>query len=79
MNLANPIGTILSFALALHYSFAMDAEAALLRQAVTAVLDDGLRTADIMQPGMRRASTTEMGGAIVAALDALIGGGDARG
>jgi len=72
-NLANPIGTILSFALALHYSFGMDEEARMLQQAVTRVLDDGLRTGDIMQPGMRQASTTQMGSAIVAALDGLAG------
>ena len=67
-NIANPIGSILSFVLALRYTFAMDDEAAMLERAVAQVLDDGLRTGDIMQPGMRRATTTEMGEAICDAL-----------
>jgi 3-isopropylmalate dehydrogenase len=69
MNVANPIGTILSFALALRYTFDMAAEARLVEAAVNSVLDAGLRTGDIMQPGMRRVSTTAMGEAIVAAMD----------
>jgi 3-isopropylmalate dehydrogenase len=37
------------------------------------VLEDGLRTGDIMQKGCRQISTAEMGAAIVAAMDELAG------
>jgi 3-isopropylmalate dehydrogenase len=65
---ANPIAAILSFAMCLRYSFAMKAEADAVERAVAAVLDQGLRTGDIMQPGMRLVGTNEMGSAILAAL-----------
>ena len=68
---ANPIANILSFAMCLRYSFAMNKEAGLVERAVSAVLDQGLRTPDIMQPGMRQIGTSEMGSAIRAALDKL--------
>ncbi len=45
---ANPIGTILSAAMMLRYSFDMEAEAQAIENAVSAVLDAGWRTADIM-------------------------------
>ncbi len=69
--IANPIATIMSFAMALRYSFDMSAEADLIEKAVTTVLDGGLRTADIMQDGMARVSTGVMGDAIVRELDRL--------
>ena len=69
--LANPIATIASFGMALRYSFDMGKEADLLDQAIAAALAAGLRTADIMQPGMRQVGTAEMGGAIVAELSKL--------
>ena len=47
-DLANPIGTILSAAMMLRYSFDMPAEADCIEKAVSAVLDAGFRTADIM-------------------------------
>jgi len=68
---ANPIASLLSFAMALRYSFDLGDDAELVEQAVNNVLTDGVRTADIMQPGMTEVSTTEMGTALVAALDAL--------
>ena len=68
---ANPIASILSFAMCLRYSFAMKKEADLIDRAVASVLDDGYRTLDIMQPGMRQVGTSEMGAAILAALDDL--------
>jgi 3-isopropylmalate dehydrogenase len=70
-NLANPIATILSFAMALRYSFDRGEDADLVERAVQDVLAAGYRTGDIMQPGMTRTSTTGMGDAIVAALDKL--------
>jgi 3-isopropylmalate dehydrogenase len=68
---ANPIAAILSFAMCLRYSFAMRAQAEAVEHAVAAVLDQGLRTGDIMQPGMRLVETSEMGSAIIAALDKI--------
>lgn len=62
--LANPIATIASFAMALRYSCEMAAEADLVDRAIAEVLDQGLRTGDIMQPGMRQVGTAEMGQAI---------------
>lgn len=66
---ANPIACILSFAMALRYSFDAGAEADRVEAAVQTVLADGLRTADLMGPeGGSPVSTAEMGDAIVAAL-----------
>jgi 3-isopropylmalate dehydrogenase len=69
--LANPIATIASFGMALRYSFDMGKEADLLDKAIAGVLAAGLRTGDIMQPGMRQVGTAEMGGAILAELKKL--------
>lgn len=67
-SLANPIATILSFAMMLRYSFDLGIEADKLEKAVQTVLDQGLRTADIMQDGKRKVGTSEMGDAVVKAL-----------
>src|SRR5690606_12350387 len=67
--IANPIATILSYAMALRYSFDMGTEADLVEGAVQKVLASGIRTGDIMSPGMTQVSTTEMGNAIIRALD----------
>ncbi len=70
---ANPIACILSFAMALRYSFDQGNEAARLEAAVERVLADGLRTADLMGPeGGSPVSTSGMGDAILAALDASL-------
>jgi len=69
--LANPIATIASFGMALRYSFDRAKEAHLLDQAIAGALAAGLRTADIMQPGMRQVATAEMGAAIVEELSKL--------
>jgi 3-isopropylmalate dehydrogenase len=70
---ANPIACILSFAMALRYSFDLGSEAERLEHAVNAVLADGLRTADLMGPeGGSPVSTAEMGDAIVAKLAASV-------
>ncbi len=68
-DLANPIATILSFAMMLRYSFDLGKEADKLERAVQTVLDQGLRTADIMQDGKKKVGTAEMGDAIVKALE----------
>lgn len=64
-DIADPIGTILSAAMLLRYSFDMDAEADCVEQAVSAVLDDGLRTADIFSPGCTLVGCQAMGSAII--------------
>ncbi len=66
--LANPIATILSFAMALRYSLDLDKEADALEKAVQSVLDEGLRTKDILSKGMKQVSTSEMGDAIISKL-----------
>lgn len=65
---ANPIGTILSAAMMLKYSFDLDAEAAAIEAAVSHVLDAGLRTGDMMAPGCELVKCSEMGTAIAAAI-----------
>ena len=66
--MANPIATILSFAMALRYSLDLDKEASALEQAVQNVLDEGLRTKDILSKGMKEVSTSEMGDAVISKL-----------
>ena len=65
---ANPIATILSFAMALRYSLDLDKESDALEKAVQSVLDEGLRTKDILSKGMKLVSTSEMGDAIISKL-----------
>ena len=65
---ANPLATILSVAMMLRYSLGAPAAADRIEAAVSKVLDQGLRTADIMSAGMRQVGTVEMGDAVVAAL-----------
>jgi 3-isopropylmalate dehydrogenase len=60
-NLANPIATILSIAMMLHYSFALETEAQTVENAVLAALEQGYRTYDIMSEGKTRVGTKEMG------------------
>ncbi|MBE6609576.1 MAG: 3-isopropylmalate dehydrogenase [Ruminococcaceae bacterium] len=65
MNIANPIGTILSAAMMLRYSFDMMDEADAIEAAVNKALDDGYRTGDIMQEGCKKCLCSEMGDVIV--------------
>ena len=66
--IANPIASILSFAMALKYSLNLDKEANSLEKAVQDVLDDGLRTKDIISKGTKEVSTSQMGDAIISKL-----------
>jgi len=68
---ANPIAMVLSFAMALRYSFDLPEDAVLIEAGVAKLLASGLRTDDIMQKGMTRVSTTAMGDALVEELDKL--------
>ncbi len=67
-DIVNPIACILSAAMMLRYSFGMAAEADEIEAAVNGVLDQGLRTADIWQPGCEKIGCTAMGDAILARL-----------
>ena len=69
--IANPLATILSAAMMLRYSLNESAAADAIEKAVSDVLDQGLRTADIYSDGMSKVSTAEMGAAVVAALENL--------
>jgi 3-isopropylmalate dehydrogenase len=66
--IANPLATILSAAMMLRYSLNEAAVADAIEEAVSKVLDQGLRTADIFSEGMQKVSTATMGEAVVAAL-----------
>jgi len=70
---ANPLAAILSFAMCLRYSLDLPEEAGFIETAVKVVLDGGLRTADIMQKGKARVSTTVMGETLTRELDKLTG------
>lgn len=67
-DLANPIGTIMSIAMMLRYSFNMIPEANAIEKAVNRALNDGFRTADIWKEGFMKVGCKEMGAAIVARL-----------
>src|SRR6187431_1657324 len=64
--MANPIAMIASFGMALRYSFGMGREADLIDKAIASVLQNGLRTGDIMSSGFKQVGTKEMGDAIIA-------------
>jgi 3-isopropylmalate dehydrogenase len=69
-DLANPAGTILSAAMLLRWSLGLEAAAASVEAAVTAAIDDGYRTADLVpsdgdRTGLRVVGTREMTAAIV--------------
>ncbi|MCY4542614.1 MAG: 3-isopropylmalate dehydrogenase [Rhodobacteraceae bacterium] len=69
-NKANPCACILSFAMAMKYSFKMGEDARLLERAVEAAIASGIRTPDLFQSsGSRPATTTEMGDAILDELE----------
>jgi 3-isopropylmalate dehydrogenase len=67
-DVANPIGTILSAAMMCRHSFDLEDDAAEIERAVFRVLERGYRTADIMQPGMTKTGTREMGRLIAEAI-----------
>ena len=67
-DLANPIGTILSAAMMLRYSFDMPDEADAIENAVSEYLDSGYRTSDIMSDGMTVVGCSECGRLITESL-----------
>ena len=68
---ANPLATLLSFAMALRYSYDLADDADLIETAAKNVLARGIRTGDIMTPGCTLVSTEAMGEALVKELDSL--------
>ena len=66
--IANPLATILSVAMMLRYSLAQVEAADAIEVAVSKVLDKGLRTGDIYSHGMQKVSTSQMGEAVLTAL-----------
>jgi len=70
-NKANPLASMLSFAMMLRYSFDMGHEATLVENAVKRALDAGVRTPDLVQGGTKTVSCSEMGDAILNELDKL--------
>jgi 3-isopropylmalate dehydrogenase len=69
--MANPIAMLASFGMALRFSLNMGREADLIEAAISAVLDKGLRTADIKSEGCKLVGTQEMGDAIIAEIEKL--------
>ncbi len=67
-NIANPIATIASAAMMLRYSFDAGNLADIIDKGIMAVLDNGLRTADIVGDNEKSVTTSEMGDAILDAL-----------
>ena len=65
---ANPLATILSAAMMLRYSLNEGVAADAIEAAVSVVLDQGLRTADIASDGCQVVNTESMGEAVVSAL-----------
>lgn len=65
-NIANPIGTILSAAMMLRYSFDLPEEASCIESAVDRVLNAGIRTGDIWSEGTAKVTCSGMGDAILA-------------
>lgn len=70
-DLANPLATILSVAMMLRYSLAEESLAIKIEEAVEAVLNQGLRTADIYTDADTKVGTDAMGDAVVSALRAF--------
>jgi 3-isopropylmalate dehydrogenase len=68
MDIANPLAAILSVEMMMRLSFDLPEAGDRIRRAVSSVLADGYRTADIHQPGTKRVGTREMGEAVLAAL-----------
>jgi 3-isopropylmalate dehydrogenase len=67
-DIANPLATILSVAMMMRYTFAREDIAQRIEGAVRKVLQQGLRTGDIYEEGMKKVGCTAMGDAVVKAL-----------
>ena len=65
LNISNPIGTILSVAMLLRYSFNLEKEACDIESAVEKALSDGYRTTDLYVDGTKKLTCSEMGNTII--------------
>ncbi len=65
---ANPLATILSFAMGLRYSLDQGALADAIEASVQTVLNNGTRTPDVMAQGCQEVSTSQMGDAVLSEL-----------
>ena len=74
---ANPLAMILSAALLLRHVYSLEAEAAAIENAVGQVLEDGLRTSDLVGEGEGSVGTAEMGAAVAGAISKTGVGADA--
>jgi 3-isopropylmalate dehydrogenase len=66
---ANPLASVLSFAMMLRYSFDLTEEADLVEKSVANALAAGARTADIRKPNTAAISTRDMGDTILRELE----------
>ncbi len=64
-DIANPLGTILSVAMMLRYSFHLEKEAQDIEKAVNEVLNENYRTPDMMSAGMKQVGCKQMGDLVV--------------
>src|SRR5271163_571909 len=69
---ANPLASILSFAMMLRYSFDLLDEATIVEDAVRQTLAAGIRTGDIARAGETRVSTRSMGDAVLSELEKAV-------
>ena len=67
--IANPIAEIASFAMALRYSFNLTDEAKMIEDSISAALDQGIRTPDIMQDGMKKVGTSQITDTIISEMN----------
>ena len=67
--IGNPIAEIASFAMALRYSFNLTEEAKLIEDSISAALDTGIRTPDIMQDGMKKVGTQQITDVIISEMN----------
>lgn len=67
-NIANPLATILSAAMLLRYSFNEETAASRIENAVQKTLEQGYRTEDIYEAGLKKTGTAEMGDRVLANL-----------
>jgi len=68
---ANPLATILSLGMLFKYSLENEKAGEMIEAAVTEVLGEGVRTGDIMSPGMTEIGTAAMGDRVAEALERM--------
>ncbi len=68
-NIANPLAMILSVAMMLEYSFSEKKLSNIIHKSVSAILDKGYRTKDIMDKNSKEVSTDDMGDLVLKELE----------